>query len=205
MRPLCASLAILLALAIGPVSANAQEFAELDVGQPGTAIARLGPPLAQQMVDGYVATKWARPNGLELSVTAVPGGPIVYMESFPGPYAPPIPGEGLRFKVTTMGQAIAMLGGPGFYYQGRGQSAFTGQDDVWFHSYALADRPNVIVTFAFIAPASTRRYGPDGSLQPNMEALLDSVIVADYAYQTQIWGGPALARPGYRPINLNYR
>lgn len=199
-----------LALAIGmflglTFSGQAQEFAGLDVGQPFANSARLGIPAGQQKHLGYDVKRWMRPNGIDLSVTGVPGGQIVYMESFPRPEAPAIPGEGLRFKVTTLGKALEMLGAPGFYYTGRGQMATFGPNDVWFHSYALHDRHDVIVTFAFAAPTQSRRYNPDGTVIENTNALLDSMIIADYGYQLRIWGGEAIARPGYQRINLNYQ
>lgn len=198
-------LAALALAALAALPAAAQEFAGLDIGRPLFDARALGLPMSQGYVGGYHVQKWARANGVELSVTGVPNGQIVYMESFPGPTTPAIPGEGLRFKVTSMGEAIRMLGGPGFYFTGRGPMATTGGNDVWFHSYSLQDRPNVIVTFAFAAPVSVRGYNPDGTQIPNENALLDSMIVSDYAYQLSIWGGEAVARPGYQQINLNYR
>ena len=190
----------LLLLGFG-APAPAQEFAGLDVGQPVSNTLRLGVPVAAEYLRGYRVQKWIRPNMVELSVTAVPNGPIVYMESFPQPAAPAIPGEGLRFRVTTMAQAVQMLGAPGFYFTGRGQVATFGSSDI---SYSLRDRPQVIVTFAFAAPTFQRRYAPDGSIAENPEARLDSMIVADYAYQLSIWGGQAVARPGYQLIALTY-
>ncbi|MAY88070.1 MAG: hypothetical protein CML02_15315 [Pseudooceanicola sp.] len=192
-------------LVLVPASAMAQEFGGLDIGQPIANTQRLGLPLGSQYVGGYRAQKWARPNGVELSITAVPAGPIVYMESFPTAYHQPVQGDGLRFRMTTQAAAIDMLGGPGFYFTGRGQFATTNGQDVWFHSYALTDRPNVIVTFAFTAPVSARRLNDQGQLLQNPDAVLDSMIVADYAYQLKIWGGEGVARPGYNTINLKYQ
>lgn len=196
------AVALLTALAGGVA---AQEFAGLDIGQPVSNTNRLGLPMGSQFVGGYKAAKWARHNGVELSVTAVPAGPIVYMESFPTAYHRPVTGEGLRFRVTTQAAALEMLGGPGFYFTGRGQYATAGGDDVWFHSYALTNRPDVIVTFAFAAPVSARRLNDQGQLIQNPNAVLESMIIADYAYQLKIWGGQGVARPGYNTINLQYQ
>lgn len=195
--------AALLSLVAG--GAPAQEFGGLDIGQPVAHTNRLGLPLGSQFVGGYKAAKWARANGVELSVTAVPAGPIVYMESFPTAYHQPVSGEGLRFRVTSQAAALNMLGGPGFYFTGRGQFATAGGQDVWFHSYALTDRPNVIVTLAFSAPVSARRFDDQGRLLQDPDAVLDSMIIADYAYQLKIWGGEGVARPGYNTINLTYQ
>ena len=56
-------------LVLAPAAATAQEFGGLDIGQPIANTQRLGLPLGSQYVGGYRAQKWARPNGVELSMS----------------------------------------------------------------------------------------------------------------------------------------
>lgn len=192
MKPLL----LALFLAVAPLHAAAQDFAGLTIGGSlASGVPALGPPARQGPANpGYFATLWVRSGGAELSVTTDQTGRIVYMESFRGRNAPPSIGQGVRFGATSRAELIGLAGSEGWYFPGRGpQRAFEG-NQVFFHSYTLADRPNVMVTFVFRG-----RLGSDPG-----GALLESVILAEQAYQSQIWGGPALARPGSQPLSLSF-
>ncbi|MEO1306634.1 MAG: hypothetical protein AAFV38_01540 [Pseudomonadota bacterium] len=191
------TLSSIVAETVISTGSQAQDFRGLDVGQDHAAVQALGPPVVRQQMGRFILSRWVLPGGMELSVTGYPVGPIVYMESFRTAGAPPVGGQGMRLGATTRAEFLALAGSAGFYYNQRGPMVTNNGQDVFFMSYALAERPNVIVTFAFARPFAMRSLGDAG-------AVLDSIMVGEASYLDEIWGAGKTATQNYRPIQMDY-
>ncbi|MGP1358367.1 hypothetical protein [Roseicyclus sp.] len=210
MRRAAAALLLVACLA-GPVAA--QDFRGLDIGDGIAALEALRPDARETawLAPGVISTLYARPDGSRLSVTSteeVPGGRILYMETWHADGTPPARGEGLRIGATTLAEFTAAAGSEGVYFAARGQSLPTPRGEVFFLSYPLAGRPEVYATFAFVAarPAPPQ-VTPQGVRVLPPDAILDSVILAHVDYLARYprdWGLAVVERPGAAPIDLGF-
>jgi hypothetical protein len=143
---------------------------------------------------GYTAARWEQPGGNALSITQDASGRIVYMETFWG-RAMPSQGQGVRFGATTRDAFLAAVGSAGMAFPGRGPEVAFGGGTGYFHTYEIVANPGRVMTFVFMS-----RVGQSSETAP-----LDSIILSEISYQSEIWGGvPYPLDEAYRPLDIDF-
>ncbi len=103
------------------------------------------------------------------------------------------PLDGLVYGETTRAELHAMFGSEGVVFQDRGRFAEIGPLAAYFISYEV-EGSDTVVSFVTIQPLA------EASAEAADASVLDSVIVANGTYLSQIWGVNRGRLPGYAAI-----
>ncbi|WP_341861201.1 hypothetical protein [Gymnodinialimonas sp. 57CJ19] len=143
----------------------------------------------------FTRSIWTQLNDMMVTVIAdSETGGVLFMEmrpAAPGPVATQI--DGLVFGETTLAELHARFGSEGVVFANVGRGGVFDDILVHFATYEI-DNSDTVLSLATTEPLQTATQ--DSAAQ----AVLDSVIVADSAYLTQVWGLNRGRLPGYSPI-----
>ncbi|ABD54809.1 hypothetical protein [Jannaschia sp. CCS1] len=174
---------------------------------PATAETFLGVTLGAPIPEGlpapddiqtqapFTRTFWAARDGVQ--VTAIADGEtgeVVFVELRPadsGPVAAQTPG--LIFGQTTRADLHARFGSEGIVFETIGRAGVFGEVAAYFTSYEI-EGDDIVVSFVTIEPLADATDGSDAG------STLDSIVVAQGGYLTQVWGINRGRLPGYAPI-----
>lgn len=191
MRRLLLALSVLASVAALPVTG--QTLHGITFGEPIPE--GLPMPDDTQTQAPFTRTIWAELNGSMVTVIAdSETGIVSFMEirpTAPGPVATEI--DGFVFEETTLAEIHAHFGSEGVVFANVGRGGVFGEILVHFATYEIANS-EIVLSFAAVEPLETATQ--DSAAQ----AVLDSVIVADSAYLSQVWGLNRGRLPGYAPV-----
>lgn len=177
--------------------ASAQSALGITLGAPIPE--GLPAPLGTRVQAPYAQTAWADIDGVMVSVIAdVETGSVVFVELRPSPSGvPPIAAQidGFFFGQTTRADLHARFGSEGLVFENVGRAGSFGEIAAYFTTYELASDADVVVAFTTIEPLATATEDSAGL------STLDSVVLAQGAYLTEIWGLNRGRLPGYTPID----
>ena len=182
-----------LSLLAGPLAA--QNYRGVVLGEPISD--SVPAPLGTEVAAPYAYTLWSfGDEGLSMSATAdAETGDVLYLEMWrtqtEGTQTAPF--GGLTFGETTRGDLAEHFGSEGIVFEGRGRFAEAGPLAVYFTSFEVADSETVI-SFVTVQPLA------EASEETADASVLDSVIIADGLYLSEIWGVNRGRLPGYAPV-----
>lgn len=125
-------------------------------------------------------------------------GDVLFIELRPSPTATgPVSTQisGITFGEATRADLHAQFGSEGIVFADVGRTGVFGDVAAYFTSYEIAESDSdTVVSFVTIQPLA------EASAEAADQAVLDSVVVANGSYLTQVWGVNRGTLPGYERI-----
>lgn len=182
-----------IAMVSGP--AFALDISGMSLGDPISETRKLGSePVAEQIDGPLIIQKYELPSGNTISLTAFrKSEKIVYIElNWGGTTSGQLTDIGaFRFGTTTLSEIRQTFGSNGYAHKERIAVPLT--DGVaYFNSYGVAPEGSEALTFV-----SVTGVGGDPA-----NAILDTIILSDAAFQGAYWGEDKVFDPAYSPVVL---
>lgn len=191
MRATTLALSVLAGIAALP--ATSQTLHGITFGEPIPE--GLPMPDDMQTQAPFTRTIWAELNDAMVTVVAdSETGSVSFIEmrpAAPGPVTTEI--DGFVFGETTLADIHAHFGSEGVVFADVGRGGVFDDILVHFATYEIANS-DIVLSFAAVEPLE------DATQDSAAQAVLDSVIVADSAYLSQVWGLNRGRLPGYAPV-----
>jgi len=201
---ICNGVLVALAIFVWSISfVSAQSLSGIHIGDNIRVTARIGSsPVANSRSGPFTMMKWGLEDGNDLSITAIDGGTIVYLESdwggrqggsytdFPGFY----------YGRTTLAEIRQKLGSNGFVFGDRTVKLAPDGSILTFNSYEISGNDNTDVTFInkiSKSEAKIIKYHPNEFAS---SAKLVSVILGYPECLRNIWGSQLVFDPAYQKI-----
>ncbi|QXT38690.1 hypothetical protein [Gymnodinialimonas ceratoperidinii] len=186
---------MLLSLGVGlaGLPAAAQSLHGLTLGAPIPEAMPIADDTAVQAP--YTRSVWAALDGVMMTAIAdSETGGVVFIElrpAEPGPVATGL--GGLTFAETTRADLHARFGSEGIVFEDVGRGGIFGDLAAYFTTYEVADSDTVL-SFVTIEPLDA------ADESSAARSTLDSIVIAQDAYLTEVWGLNRGSLPGYAPI-----